>query len=285
MKRDLYQSVTDAIVTAIEKGVGDPVMPWHRGGANAVPENIHTKNTYNGINIVSLWVAAQEKAYTSNIWGTYKQWQQQGAQVRKGETSSLVIFYKELPPKEDDEDAEARRVIKASLVFNADQVDGYEIPGTLPVEPLQRIAEADAYVTATGANIVSGGVTACYRPSTDTIHMPDDARFFDTATSTRTESFYSVLFHELTHWSGSEKRLKRDLGKRFGDDAYAMEELIAELGAAFQCAHLRLTPEPREDHAQYIAHWLEVLKNDKKAIFTAAARASEAVTYLQQPPQ
>ena len=135
-------------------------------------------------------------------------------------------------------------------------------------------------VSATGAEVVNGGVSACYRPDTDTIHMPDEERFFDTKHSTRTESYYSTLFHELTHWTGIEKRCNRDMGKRFGDEAYAMEELVAELGAAFQCAKLGITPEPRLDHAQYIKNWLQVLKDDKKAIFTAAARAQDAVNFL-----
>lgn len=277
---DPYERITASIIESIEQGVGDPVMPWHRGGANAVPENIESGNQYRGVNIISLWVASQVKGYGSNIWGTYRQWREAGAQVRKGEKSSLIVFYKELPPKEDDEDGRKRRMAKASFVFNADQVDGYTPPELEPRPPLERIETTERYVARTGAEILEGGTIACYRKSTDTIHMPDEERFFDTKTSTRTESYYSVLLHELTHWTGAEKRLHRDLSGRFGSESYAMEELVAELGAAFQCAKLGVTPEPRKDHACYIAHWLKVLKEDKKAIFTAAARAQEAVEYL-----
>jgi len=137
-------------------------------------------------------------------------------------------------------------------------------------------------VLTTAARIIHGGTIACYHPSNDTIHMPDEERFFDTEHSSRTECYYSTLFHELCHWTGINTRCHRQFGKRFGDEAYAMEELVAELGAAFLCAKLCITPEPRADHAQYMANWLNVLKSDKKAIFTAAAKAQEAITFLAQ---
>jgi antirestriction protein ArdC len=168
-------------------------------------------------------------------------------------------------------------------------VNGYQAPvsDAAPMTVITPIEQAEAFVAATGAAIHHGGDRAYYRPSTDSIHLPPRDAFIDTPTSTPAESYYSTLCHELTHWTSAEPRCNRQLGKRFGDQAYAMEELVAELGAAFLCADLRITAEPRVDHAQYLASWLAVLKADKKAIFTAASKASEAAAFLAalQPHQ
>lgn len=283
---DIYQTITAKIVAAVEASPGDPVMPWQRGGFNAVlPKNAVTSNEYRGINILSLWVTALDRGYEAGLFATYKQWASIGAQVRKGEAAAPIVFYRQLEiAKEgegtDEGDTETVRMARGYWVFAVEQVDGFTVPTALPPDPIQRIAAADAYITATGARVVTGGSRACYRPSTDTIHMPDEARFFDGDGRTRSEAFYSVLGHELVHWSGAEPRLQRTLGKRFGDDAYAMEECCAEIGAAFLCARLGIAHEPHPDHARYIHHWLKVLKDDARAIFAAAARAQEAVTYL-----
>jgi antirestriction protein ArdC len=149
-------------------------------------------------------------------------------------------------------------------------------PGTV-IKPIQ---QAKSFVAATGAIIHHGGGRAYYRPSTDSIHLPPREAFIGTPRSTPAESYYSTLCHEMTHWTSAEARCNRQLGKRFGDQAYAMEELVAELGAALLCADLHITDEPRPDHAQYLASWLAVLKTDKKAIFTAALKASEATAFL-----
>jgi antirestriction protein ArdC len=149
-----------------------------------------------------------------------------------------------------------------------------------PVTTLTPIYRAETFVAATGASIAHGGDKAYYRPSTDSIQLPPREAFIGSPTSSPAESYYSTLLHELTHWTSMESRCNRQLGKRFGDAAYAMEELIAELGAAFLCADLGITDEPRADHAQYIDHWLTVMKADKKAIFTAASKASAAADFL-----
>jgi antirestriction protein ArdC len=141
---------------------------------------------------------------------------------------------------------------------------------------------ADAFVAATGATIAHGGSRAYYRPSTDSIQLPPRDAFIGTRTSNPAESYYSTVLHELTHWTSHAQRCDRQLGKRFGDDAYAMEELVAELGAAFLCARIGITAEPRIDHAQYLASWLSVLKADKRAIFTAASKASESTDWLHR---
>jgi antirestriction protein ArdC len=167
-------------------------------------------------------------------------------------------------------------------VFNASQVEGYQSDApTLPERPLfERIASVDHAIAATLARIEYGGSRACYHRLTDCISIPDERAFFATETSTAQEAFYSTILHEATHWSGAEHRLNREKGKRFADRAYAFEELIAELSAAFLCAELGITNDPRPDHAQYTAQYLTVLKNDKKAIFSAAAAASAATDYI-----
>ncbi len=211
---------------------------------------------------------------------------QAGAQVRKGEKAAFVVVYKETARADDgDDDADGgkRLFARASSVFAAEQVDGWTAASPVTLVTLSgviSVARVEAFVAATGATIAHGGTRAFYRMSTDSIQLPPRETFIGTPTSTAMESYYAVLLHELTHWTGYPTRCNRQLGKRFGDDAYAMEELVAELGAAFICADLNLTPEPRPDQAHYLDHWLTVMKADKRAIFTAASKASEAVTYL-----
>ena len=286
-KFDVHQEITTRIVDAIETA-GDFRLPWikNTGGSFARPVNVASKNPYNGVNVVSLWVSALAADYPSNVWGTYRQWQEKGCQVRKGEKSSLVVFYKTFEVEDVNEqtgevEAGERMIARASRVFNAAQVEGFEVNAEeLPEKPaFDPIERAETFAAATGAQIEEGGDKA-FIPSQDVIRMPERRRFTGTETTTAAEGFYSTLAHELVHWSGAEKRLARDLSGRFGDESYAIEELVAELGAAFLCADLGITPEPREDHACYIKNWLAVLKNDKKAIFTAAAKASQAATWL-----
>lgn len=272
---DIYQQVTDTIVAAIENGVDDFKMPWHRG--SEMPVNIISGNTYQGINILNLWALGQSHSYTSSTWGTYKQWKEIGCQVKKGEKACPIIFYKQIEDKEDED--KTIRIVRSYAVFNGDQVEGFTEPEIDDVPEMERLEHVELAVKATGARIKPGGTKACYIPSTDTVLMPDDKRFLGDD-SKRTEAYYSVLWHELGHWSGHKSRLDRDLTGRFGDEKYAMEELIAELTAAYCCAQLKISPTPREDHAQYMAGWLKVLKKDKKAVFYASARAQEAVNFL-----
>ena len=287
-KFDIHQEITNRIIDALE-AAGEFQLPWikNKGGSFARPVNIASKKPYNGINVVSLWVSAQANAYPSNLWGTYRQWKDRGCQVRKGEKSSLVVFYKTIQVEQQNEQSDEtengeRLFATASWVFNAAQVGGFdttdqELPAEAAFDP---IARAEAFAAATKAVINEDGDKACYVPSQDIIRMPERRRFIGSATATPGEAFYSTLCHELVHWSGSKSRLDRDLSGRFGSDSYAIEELIAELGAAFLCGDLGLAPEPRADHACYIKSWLAVLKNDKKAIFTAASKASQAANWL-----
>ncbi|KAF0128383.1 MAG: hypothetical protein FD139_2831 [Methylocystaceae bacterium] len=286
---DLHQEITDRIVAAIEAGVGEFKMPWHRAASTKLPINATTGRAYRGVNILSLWITAQSLGYESHEWATFKQWQERGATVRKGEKGTPIIFYKELHIESGDstaiDDPEGERKIpfaRASWVFNASQVDGYLIETPALPERLlfERIASVDRVIAATGAHIDFGGSRACYNHLTDRISIPEERAFIGTATSTAQEAFYATILHELSHWVGAECRLNREKGKRFADRAYAFEELIAETAAVFLCVELGITNEPRPDHAQYIAQYLTILKNDKKAIFAAAAAASAATDFI-----
>lgn len=287
-RSDIYTRITNRIIEAIEEGAGSYRMPWHCTDSGAFsPYNVATKKPYRGINILSLWADAQAKGFESGIWGTYKQWEAIGAQVRKGEKSSLVVFWKfGNTEREDDADSaedqaasdSTRRLIFARgySVFNAGQVDGFEIPALPAFNAEERNQEAEQFFQAVPATIRHGGNSAHYSPSSDHIQMPRFEAFKDA------KGYYSVLSHELTHWTGASTRLNRDLTCRFGTEAYAMEELVAELGAAFLCGSLGIQLDPRTDHAPYLKSWLNVLKGDTKAVFTAASKAQAAVDWMAE---
>lgn len=293
-----HQQVTDLIVAQLEHAAAsDFVLPWRRWANHSRPTNIATGNPYGGINVLTLWAAAEAAGFTSGVWGTYKQWAERGAQVRRGEKGSPIIFYRDLAPPPGDHSSDdgtasptsdtspdgnyvPRIVARASFVFAAEQVDGYEIPRPETVDPVTAFEQADTFIAKTGAKIIHGGERAFYSLTTETIHVPHPDRFIGSRNSTATEAYYSTVFHELIHWTGHPTRYRRPLSVRFGDQTYAAEELVAELGAAFLCADLKLTPAPRLDHAEYLKHWLELLQSYPKAIFTAAGKASATVAYL-----
>lgn len=305
---DVHEAITQKIVTAIEAGAGTFEMPWHRPGvAFTLPKNALTEKAYRGSNVLSLWIDADAKKFEHQVWATFKQWLKLEAPVRKGEKGSLIVKYGEWTPKDidaggarsdaadapgDDEEQAKRLYAKAAYVFNIDQVDispetrAQLLPAEKPRPDLTtRLDAVDAFIARLGVEIREGGQRAFYRHrglngDGDFIQMPPRTLFAGTATSTPTESYYSTLLHEEIHASGAEHRLNRKFGERFGDNAYAFEELVAELGSAFLCAHLEVTNTPRPDHAQYIAGWLAALKGDTKAIFTAASLATRAVDYL-----
>jgi antirestriction protein ArdC len=306
-KLDVHEAITAKIVAAIEAGAGEFQMPWHRPGvAFTLPKNALTKKHYRGSNILSLWIDADDKKFEHQLWATYKQFEELGAQVRKGEKGSLIVKYGEWVPQNtnkakedarpdnagDDDDGGKRLFAKAAYVFNIDQVDASAelraklLPPAAPRQDLtERLDAVDAFIAAVGVEVREGGQRAFYRhPSQsgegDFIQMPPRELFVGTATSTPTEAYYSTILHEEIHGSGAEHRLNRKFGERFGDKAYAFEELVAELGAAYLCAGLEITNTPRPDHAQYLANWLAVLKGDTRAIFTAASMATRAVDYL-----
>ena len=284
-KQSIYDRVTAMILKQIEANPGDAVMPWHRpaGSALHIPRNATTDNTYRGINILMLWIAADMNRYPTGLWASYKQWTGIGAQVRKGEKAAQVLFYRQfdVEPAAEDDDGK-RRVLRTSSVFNAAQVDGFATPSAEQSDlgPVRRTVEFERFIAATGARINHGGHRAFYSLTTDEITMPEERSFTGTPTMDRDLGYMSVLAHELGHWSGAKPRLDRQLGNRFGTHAHAAEEIIAEMTAAFVCAELGLASEPRADHAQYISHYLTLLRDDSRAIFTAAAAASKAAAYL-----
>jgi antirestriction protein ArdC len=286
MRRDVYQTITDQIVAELEKGVRPWLKPWnahHMDGRITRPLR-HNGIPYQGVNVLALWMAACAKGYASPIWMTFKQAIDLGGAVRKGEKSSLVVYANLITRSETDPDTgeeQARDIhyMKGYSVFNVAQIDGLPAQYYAKPEPLaprfDRIARAEAFFAATRADIRVGGNRAYYAPSPDYIQMPPFESFRDP------ESYYATLAHEGTHWTSHDKRLARSFGsKRWGDDGYAVEELVAELGAAFLCADLGLAAEPRDDHASYIDHWLRVLKQDSRAIFAAASHAQRAADFL-----
>jgi antirestriction protein ArdC len=280
-KQDVYRKVTDAIVNAIEQGIGQYRMPWTvRQDKGFSPISVGSAKPYRGVNTLVLWAQSQSKCYGSALWGTYQQWRELGAQVRKGERGSPVVYWGsyEKQTSEGDEDKPNRGLFaKGYTVFNWEQVDGCKLPKRF--EPKlshnERIGHAEEFFTAVGVQIRDGGNRAFYRPATpEAVYMPGFDQFPDQV------DYYSVLAHESTHWTSHVSRCDRQLGKRFGDDAYAVEELIAELGSAYTMARLELELTPRKDHAQYLQSWLKVLKADKRAIFTAASKAQQAADWL-----
>jgi antirestriction protein ArdC len=286
MRTDVYQKITDRIVSELERGVRPWMKPWSAGhGEGRIVRPLRANGIpYQGINVLMLWSEAVEKGYGSPIWMTFKQALALNANVRKGEHGSLVVYADRITRTETDretgEDSEREiPFMKGYTVFNTEQIDGLPdhyyakpAPRTATVERIERV---ESFFAATGVKVVHGGSRACYVPSTDNIHMPCIDFFRDS------ESYYATLAHETTHATRHPSRLDRDFGrKRYGDEGYAMEELVAELGSAFLTADLDLTPEVREDHAAYIASWIKVLKDDKRAIFSAASHAQRAADFL-----
>lgn len=284
---DLYSRVTNQIVEDLKRGVRPWTKPWsaeHLAGRISRPLR-HNLQPYSGINIVLLWGEATARGFSAPIWMTFRQALELGGHVRKGEHGATVVYANRITRTEtSDKGEDVEREIpflKAYTVFNVDQVEDlpahfYATEATI-LEPAQRIAHADAFFTATGAEVRHGGNSAYYAIHEDFVQTPPFESFLDP------EAYYATLAHECTHWTRHPSRLDRDFGrKRWGDEGYAREELVAELGAAFLCADLGLELTPREDHAAYIESWLKVLDGDKRFIFTAAAYAQRAADFLHQ---
>lgn len=282
---DIYAHVTDQIISELERGVRPWFKPWsveHAAGRISRPLR-HNGQPYQGINVLMLWGSAEMASFSSPFWLTFQQAKQLRGFVRKGEHGSPVVYastFKRTDTSEEGGEVDAEiPFLKEYTVFNANQVEGlpqhfYQLVEQRK-EPMQRIEQAEAFFAATKADVRTSGTQAYYAISDDYIRMPPFECFRDA------ESHAATLAHELTHWTRHSSRLDRDLGrKRWGDAGYAIEELVAELGSAFLCADLAITPEVRGDHASYIECWLKVLKDDKRAIFSAASHASRAVEFL-----
>ncbi len=285
-KIDVYARVTDRIIRDLEAGTRSWAKPWNTDNATGrIGRPLRFNGTpYRGVNVLMLWGEAIDNGFSSSTWMTYKQAQGLGGQVRKEQTGSLVVFAARITRTEQNGKGEEIEhhvpFLKSHTVYNVEQIDGlpahyyFQAPSpALPPVALHQAAED--FFARTGATFRHGGDLACYAPLADVIQLPPTAAFQDP------ESYAATKAHELIHWTGHSSRCARQFGKRFGDQAYAFEELVAELGAAFLCAGLGITPEIRQDHSAYIAHWLQVLRKDKRAIFTAAGHAQRAVDYLE----
>lgn len=297
-KTDLFQRVTDKIITVLEQGTLPWRKPWktekHSQAALCFPVNAITGRAYSGMNVVLLWMDAAEKGFSSNRWLTFGQALEVGGNVRKGEKATLVTFYKpEQPPIDEPamhqchENAGAlksqRSFMTSNHLFNVEQCEN--LPEKLmlrhsvelPDQHLLSIARADQIVANSGVRVIHKFQShSFYRPQSDTITLPARTQFDSQAT------YYSTMMHELVHSTGHESRLARDgivsCSRKFGDPVYALEELVAEFGAAFLCAELGLNLEVQ--HESYIASWLKVLRGDNRAIFKACRLAREAFEYL-----
>lgn len=281
-RADIYTRITSEIIAAIEGGAHEFRAPWHHnGGAVFRPANVLSGKAYRGVNVLALWGASETMGYSSGLWGTFRQWREKGAQVRKGERASLVVFWKTSGAEESEDGAAGesergrrRFFARGYSVFNIAQVDGFEPEAPIVLDEAERHARADAFIASLGVKTEIGGDTAYYQPSTDSVHLPDFSRFRDAA------SYYGVSIHEHGHASGAKHRLDRDLSGRFGSAAYAAEEACVELAAGFILADLGIAHHPRPDHAAYTASWLEVLKDDPRAIFTAASKAQGIADWM-----
>ncbi len=284
-RADIHTRVTDRILADLEQGVRPWFKPWSAGNTEGrITRPLrHNGLPYSGINILLLWSEAMAQGFTRPTWMTFRQASALGAHVRKGEHGAMVVYANTIQRSEEGTDGEdiERRVpfLKAYTVFNVEQIEGlpepYLAPASDPVAPLERIARADAFITAAGVTVRHGGNDAYYSMASDHVQMPPLQAFTDP------ESYYATLAHESIHWTRHPSRLDRSFGRKtWGDEGYAREELVAELGSAFLCADLGITPEPRPDHAAYLASWLKVLKDDKRCIVSAAAHASRAADFL-----
>ncbi|RLM05411.1 ArdC family protein [Gibbsiella quercinecans] len=274
-KSDIYQTVTDSIISALETGVKPWSCPWQRvPGMSGLPSNYATGAAYSGMNIMLLWYSASEQGFSDSRWMTYKQAKAEGGQVRKGEHGTTAIFYATLEKENDAGEVEHIPMLKTFTVFNVQQIDGLALT-TETVSPeatFDPLPQAENLLRKSGANIIEKGQNAFFIPSTDEIHLPERYLFAYAA------NFYATGLHELVHWSGGKSRLNREMKGKFGSEGYAFEELIAELGSAFLMADLGIVGAVQ--HESYIASWLKALRNDKRYIFKAASSASKAHRYL-----
>lgn len=281
---NLYDDVTAKIIAELEAGRFPWVQPWGTAGAAhpGLPRNALTGRSYSGVNVLILWGAVIGSGYSSQSWLTFRQALDAGGCVRKGEKGTTVVYADRFIPKGEaeraqraDEDARAIPFLKRFTVFNVDQCEGLR-PGMAgdpePLPECEVVPTAEALIKASKADFRIGGSRAFYVPSEDFVQVPPQPAFYDQI------NYYRTALHELTHWTGHASRLARNFTGTFGSKDYAREELAAEMGSAFLCAALGIVPTVR--HADYLAGWLDVLREDNRAIFRAASAASKAADYL-----
>lgn len=277
--QEIQQAVTDRIVAIMEAGTKDNGKLWKqtlsKWGEGGMPFNAITGREYSGVNVLALWMAQAERGYTSGAWCTFKQAQAKGWKVKKGAKGECVIFYSKVPSREDKD--KLIPMLRGYYVFNADSIEGYEAPERNSAT-LENIHGSDIVNDIRERHNISlqhGGNNAFYAPALDIVNLPSLASF------TSENNYIHVAMHEFAHWTGHKSRLDRlSFNLRFGDEAYAFEELVAELSAAFTMAMLNRGESQMEHHANYLASWIKVLKNDRTMIFKAASKANAATMYL-----
>jgi antirestriction protein ArdC len=273
MSNAIYQSVTDSIIAQLEKGAAPWIKSWKTD--SSADKNFITQKAYSGINTLILGMAG----YSNPSWASYKQWQDKGVQVKKGEKATQIVFFKPVSKTSTNEntgetETSGYAVLRAYSVFNAEQTDIEIMPATEPETPFNPIPAIESKIKETGAIIRHGGDAAFYMPGKDCIQLPNKSAFLSES------NYYATVFHELAHWTGAKHRLDRQLDKgKYGNPAYAFEELVAEISAAFLCADYKIQGDLR--HAGYIESWLKACRDDNKAIFKAAALAQKAVDFIR----
>ena len=287
IKKDLYQDFTDQVIKQME----DNNMNWSKPFTTTIlngHHNVISKKPYQGMNCFSIGLSVHKNGFKSNEWATFNQWKNLGAKIKKGSKGTEILYWniKEYEDKTNKDEKVKIPFLKYFVVFNADQVEGYETKEieTKEIDDWKAHFRTDTFVENTKADIQINN-KAFYSPNGDFIGMPPKEDFKSDKENTKEQYYYSTLLHELTHWTGHSSRCKRDLKNRFGSKAYAMEELVAEIGSAFLCSHLGVTKAPTPNHGRYLNNWLEVLKEDKKAIFKAFSLSKVSSEYLLELDQ
>ena len=268
---DKMKEASQKIVDLMEREGTNSVKPWI---STAAAHNVISKKAYRGMNTVWLGLSAYENDYTSNEWATFKQWNELGATINKGEKATDIFFFNRIV-KKDEETGKDKSIglCKYLTVFNANQVSGYQSPVKASKSAFS-ISAVDNYVANTGADISHGKDSAFFSPVADFIGMPNKTDFESV------EGYYSTLLHELTHWTGHSSRLDRNMSTLKSDEEYAKEELVAECGSALLCTLLGVTREPTPNHAKYLNAWISRIKDNPKTIFTAMSKAQKAIDFL-----
>jgi antirestriction protein ArdC len=280
----LYDDITARIIADLEAGHVPWVQPWHASAAAPIglPRNAATDRPYSGINILILWGAVFARGFSCQSWLTFRQALGLGGHIRKGERGTTIVYADRFVPEDErrrahdaGEEAHAIAFLKRFTVFSTDQCEG--LPDDLaaapsPVAEGLILPQVEALIRASGADLRLGGNDAFYSPALDVVQVPRPESFFAPI------DWHRTALHELGHWTGHPSRLARDQSGRFGSAKYAREELVAEMCAAFCCAVLGITPTVR--HADYIGSWLDVLREDARAIVRAASAASKAADML-----
>ena len=278
-KIDRYELITNQVIELMEKQGTDWIKTWG-SNVNSNQHNKFNKKSYNGTNVFLTCLSAYVNGFTSNQWGSYKQWKDKGYQVKKGSKGTPIIYYSKIEIKDkENEEVKTIPILKGFSVFNGNQIENYTPPKIEKEKSCFNHNKTDRLIESTKAIIKQGGNKAFYSPSADFIQMPFKQDFKGCKDQSAKESYYNTLLHELSHWTGHKTRLDRSF-KKFGSNAYAFEELIAECSSVFLCGMLGINNKPNIQNAKYLNNWLEVLKNDKKAMIKAFSQAQKASDYI-----